>query len=90
MKRLHLIISGRVQGVFFRAYAQDCATRLEVTGWVRNTSSGDVEILAEGEEEKLKKLLDLCKRGPEPAKVDEVKITESTATGEFRSFNIRY
>jgi len=58
--RAHLLISGRVQGVAFRYYTQDIAQSLEIKGWVRNCWDGKVEIVAEGEEEKVKKLISRC------------------------------
>ena len=57
-KQVHCVVRGRVQGVFFRASAQREATRLGVTGWVRNLSDGSVEIVAEGEDERVRELRD--------------------------------
>ena len=60
--RAHLLISGRVQGVAFRYYTQDIAQKLEINGWVRNCWDGKVEIIAEGEENKVKEIINWCYR----------------------------
>lgn len=90
MERLHLLISGRVQGVFFRAHTQEVASRLELKGWVRNTMDGSVEVLAEGDSDKLQKLLNWCKKGPSMAFVKSITESWSKATGEFADFKITY
>ena len=87
--RLHAWIHGHVQGVGFRYYTLEKATQLNLTGWVRNTSSGDVEVLAEGEREKLENLLILLKRGPRSAVVTEITLQWEHATGEFENFRLR-
>ena len=76
MKSYHLSIKGRVQGVFYRESAKREATRLGVTGWVRNKPDGSVELLACGTEDTVQKLVEWCKTGPPLAKVTEVTITE--------------
>ena len=87
--RAHLLISGRVQGVAFRYYAQDIAQNLRVKGWVRNCWDGKVEIVAEGEEEKVNKLISWCYQGPGSAIVVKVDIEWEKYRGEFNSFGIR-
>jgi len=87
--RAHLSISGRVQGVAFRYYAQDIAQSLEIKGWVRNCWDGKVEIVMEGEEEKVKELIDWCYQGPGSAIVEKVDIKWEKYGGEFNSFSIR-
>lgn len=75
MKRTVFIkIIGRVQGVFFRAEAEEKAHMLGLTGWVRNTSDGAVEILAQGEEAALLQLIDWCHKGPDRAHVENVVV----------------
>jgi acylphosphatase len=74
MPTAHLIIKGRVQGVFYRASAKQVAREIGVTGWVKNTDEGDVEIVAAGTVEQLRKFIDWCKVGPARAKVTEVVI----------------
>lgn len=87
--RAHLLISGRVQGVAFRYYTQDIAQSLRVKGWVRNCWDGKVEIVIEGEEEKVKKLIGWCYQGPGSAIVEKVDIEWGKYSGEFNSFGIR-
>jgi acylphosphatase len=88
MERVHLMIQGRVQGVAFRYATQDAAQRLGVKGWVRNRQDGKVELLAEGEREKLDQLVTWCHRGPSLARVDEVEVEWQEAEGEFKGFFI--
>lgn len=87
--RLHAIIKGTVQGVGFRAFVMEQATSLGLTGWVRNTYDGSVEVTAEGPRTSLEKLLDRLRMGPRMAYVSEVKQDWQPANGEFRYFNIR-
>ena len=86
--RVHLLISGRVQGVAFRYYTQDIAQSLEIKGWVRNCWNGKVEIVMEGEEEKVKKLIGWCYQGPGSAIVEKIDIEWGKYRGEFNSFGI--
>ncbi|MBA7526020.1 Acylphosphatase [subsurface metagenome] len=87
--RAHILISGRVQGVAFRYYAQDIAQNLGVKGWIRNCWDGKVEIVLEGEGEEVKELVDWCYHGPESAVVEKVDIKWEEYRGEFNSFGIR-
>ena len=89
-KRWHIWVSGRVQGVFYRAHTVDVARRLGLTGWVRNLPDGRVEIVAEGEEDALEKLRVWCRQGPPLAQVREVVCEdEGPATGAFAGFSVR-
>ena len=88
--RAHVVYEGRVQGVFFRANAKKCADTLGVTGWVRNTEEGNVEALFEGEEEKVREVVELCEERQPYAKVTSKKVDYSPATEEFEDFSIRY
>lgn len=72
MTTIHLIIKGRVQGVFYRASARDKARELGVTGWVRNTPEGDVEAMVQGKAEVVRQFIDWCAQGPPKAFVREV------------------
>ena len=72
MKRAHLYISGRVQGVFFRAWAMDEARRMGLAGWVRNRLDGRVEAVFEGEPASVDQMVKLCYEGPAHARVDSV------------------
>jgi acylphosphatase len=79
-----------VQGVFFRANAQREAARLGLSGIVRNTSDGGVEVVAEGEESTLHELVLWCHKGPPASRVESVKTDWQDATGEFSGFRITY
>lgn len=89
-KRLYIKVYGIVQGVGFRASTLREARRLELTGYVKNLPTGEVEIVAEGDEEKLKKLLEWAKKGPPGAVVEKVEWKEEEFTGLFKSFEIKY
>lgn len=89
-KRVRLTVSGRVQGVGFRANTRRRANQLNLTGWVRNLANGDVEIVAEGEETKIDKFMSWAKQGPRLAKVTDFKSNFENYKGEFDSFSIRY
>lgn len=90
MKRAHVIISGRVQGVFFRAHTRETAIALDLTGWVRNLFDGSVEAVFEGEDLNVQEMLEWCKKGPPHAIVKHIESTEEPCTGEFRDFRITY
>ena len=90
MPRLHLVIRGLVQGVFFRQTASDLAARLDLTGWAGNRADGAVEIVAEGPSESLSRLRAWCERGPRGAEVESVQEIAEPATGEFREFRIAH
>ncbi len=76
MIEVSLIISGRVQGVFYRESAKKEAQKQDISGWVKNKSDGTVEVLAQGEEEKINQFIEWCKIGPSLADVAEVKIAD--------------
>jgi len=88
-KSIHILISGRVQGVFFRYSARQRAEELGLTGYARNLYDGRVEIIAQGEETGLKSLLAWAYRGPSGASVDEVEISWVPIKNSFPSFTIR-
>lgn len=92
MIRAHLTIHGDVQGVFFRAHAQEKAKKLgdDVTGWVANNADGTVTVVAEGPENKINDLIDWCHSGPSRAQVEKVEAEKLTCTHEFDDFEIRY
>ncbi len=90
IRRMHICVSGLVQGVFYRARTVEVAQSLGLTGWVRNLADGRVEIVAEGEEESLRRLLKWCHEGPPAARVEQVRVEEESATGEYRGFSVRY
>ena len=72
MKRLHLTIHGRVQGVFFRAYVKKHAKKLNLTGFVKNNNNRTVEVVAEGNEHQLEELLKYCRKGPLLSRVESI------------------
>jgi acylphosphatase len=90
MKRVHVYVSGRVQGVFFRAETQRAAMNFNLTGWVRNTADGRVEAVFEGEDENVDKMLAWCHVGPPTARVENVTLKEETYTGSFNDFSIKF
>jgi acylphosphatase len=90
MKRIHVYINGRVQGVFFRAVTQKTAIGFNLTGWVRNMPDGRVEAVFEGDDANIDKMLAWCHIGPPAARVTEVLIEEEPCSGEFRDFSIKY
>ncbi len=90
MKTLNIHIKGRVQGVWFRASAQEEAERLGVNGWTCNESDGTVTILAQGEENVLTPFIDWCHKGPSSADVQQVKIDEVTDAPVYKGFKITH
>jgi acylphosphatase len=86
--RLHAFVSGHVQGVGFRAFARDRAEELDLTGWVRNTFEGDVEVVAEGPRDDLERLRDWLRTGPRGSFVTEVRQEWQPPTNEFTTFEI--
>lgn len=88
--RFHAFISGRVQGVAFRFFAQHVANMLGVTGWVRNLYDGRVEVVAEGEKEVLEQFLAELKKGPRLARVEEVEVVWEDFQDEFLDFSIKF
>ncbi len=89
-KRVRLTISGRVQGVGFRANTRRQANQLNLTGWVRNLANGDVEVVAEGEETTITRFIGWAKQGPRLARVADFQKNFEDYKGEFDSFSIRY
>lgn len=87
-KRVHLIVKGRVTGVFFRAAAQREAKRLGITGLVRNRADGSVEIVAEGDEQTVRDIVLWAHNGPSAARVDHVDVRWRSYSGEFSDFRI--
>jgi len=87
MRRVHVIISGLVTGVFFRAFIREHAESLGIKGWVRNVSN-KVEAVFEGDDKSVEKMIEYCKQGPINARVEHVKVKEKEFKGEFDDFNI--
>ncbi len=88
--RARLTVSGRVQGVFYRGNTVEQAVALSLAGEVRNMSNGDVSVVAEGDKEKIEKLIAWCRVGPEYARVDSVDVAWQEYQGEFTDFSVGY
>ena len=88
LKQLHMVVRGRVQGVYFRASVQREARRLGVCGWVRNRADGVLEIVAEGEETAVRDLHGWAQKGPSAARVDKVDTRWRSYVGEYSDFRI--
>jgi len=87
--RCRVVISGRVQGVFFRDTCERVASGLGVRGWVRNRSDGTVEVAAEGSRDAVDALLDWCRQGPSRADVIGIEVHDEPVAAE-RGFRVRY
>ena len=87
--RLHLFVSGRVQGVFFRAYVLESAKSSSIFGWVKNLEDGRVEIVAEGNPKDLVKFMALVKLGSKDSDVSEIEVQEEEDISEFTCFERR-
>ena len=88
--RAFIRVSGRVQGVFFREHTRKWATSLGLTGWVRNTEDGQVEITVEGERETIERLLELLHEGSPLSRVDFLDVDWEVYSGEFIDFRITW
>ena len=88
--RAHAIISGRVQGVFFRVETKRAADGFGVFGWVRNRRDGTVEALFEGDQDRVAAVLAWCQEGPTHAQVSDVNVDWEAYAGEFTAFDITY
>ena len=89
-KRIHIFVTGRVQGVFFRQSTKVMAIKNNVKGWVRNLDDGRVEIVAQGETQDIDNLAHWCKTGPANSRVDEFELSEENVTDEFENFEVKY
>jgi acylphosphatase len=88
-RRVHLLIKGRVQGIFFRAFVKEQAMKEKVVGFVRNTLQGEVEVVIEGEKENVEKMIAACKKGPPLSQIDTIDVKEERPTREFTEFTIK-
>jgi acylphosphatase len=88
MIRARIVVSGRVQGVYFRASARDVALARRLSGWVRNRLDGDVEAVVEGEEDAVQAFIAWCHDGPPGAYVADVQVAAEPYTREFQGFRI--
>ena len=85
---LYAIAQGRVQGVYYRAFASRHAVSLGLTGYVRNLPDNSVEICAEGERKQLERMVEQLKSGPPGTRVDNLALTWSEFTGQYRDFSV--
>ena len=87
--RAHIFVTGKVQGVFFRATTRSEAVKVNVCGWVRNVSDGKVEAVFEGKREDVEHMIDFCRVGPRAAHVLRTDVRWAEYVGEFTDFTIR-
>ena len=90
LSRVHVFVSGRVQGVAYRYFVERRAAEIPVTGWVRNLRDGRVEIMAEGEKADLESFLGFLRQGPRMANVDDLDILWEDYRGEYKDFRIEF
>ncbi|MEK7449367.1 MAG: acylphosphatase [Planctomycetota bacterium] len=88
--RVQVIISGLVQGVFFRATTEEEAQKRGLVGWVKNRPDGKVEAVLEGPPDEVESMIKWCHQGPPEASVEKVELQRSEATGEFYGFEMKY
>ena len=89
MQRVHIIVHGSVQGVFFRANAKKIAESLGLNGYTKNMDDGTVEVVAQGPEEKIKELIEFCKKGPEMSNVKKIDFKFEKVSDKFDGFEVR-
>lgn len=87
--RVHVFVSGKVQGVFFRSSTKNMAEKLGLCGWVRNLADGRVEAIFEGNKETVEKMVEWCRKGPEYARVTGLEVVAENHLGEFKGFLLR-
>ncbi len=88
--RKHIYITGKVQGVGFRAFTRRQAQKYDIKGWVKNLSDGRVEVVLEGDNLKVKELIDKLKKGPSFAFVHQLEVKNEEYRNEFDRFSIKY
>ena len=89
-KRVHVVIGGRVQGVFFRVETQRAAEAHKVCGWVKNRPDGRVEAVFEGDADRVGEMIQWCWKGSPRSQVDAVDVTEEAYAGDLTGFRITY
>ena len=90
MRRVTVVATGLVQGVSFRYYTRREARRLGLTGWVKNEINGSVIVVAEGQDDALRNLIQFLEKGPPSARVRSIEVDWSRASAEFGSFEVRF
>jgi acylphosphatase len=88
--RASVVVSGKVQGVFFRAETKKTAARHDVLGWVKNNSDGTVEAIFEGDEDDVQAVIEWCRQGPPHSRVKDVTVVYEDYSGKFKAFDITY
>jgi acylphosphatase len=86
----HILVKGRVQGVFFRKNTREVAEALNITGWVKNTDEGHVEILAQADRDAVEQFIKWCRQGPPKAYVEKVEIEDANINTNIKRFSIEY
>lgn len=89
-QRVHLFITGKVQGVFFRQALKVTATKNGASGWVKNLKDGRVEAVIEGEDLSVSRVVEWCHAGPANARVEDVEIRNEKYQQEFSAFEVLY
>ncbi len=89
MKQAHIIVSGYVQGVWYRKFVKTNAKDLGLSGWVRNLPNNNVEALIQGPKEEIIKLIELCREGPQFAEVKDIQVGWGEAENKIEEFTIR-
>ncbi len=89
MRRVKILVSGRVQGVYFRMFTQKKAKQIGINGCARNLSDGRVEIIAEADHGSIEKFIKWCHKGPVTARIDHVEIAELHSDEALTSFEIK-
>lgn len=90
MIQYEIIITGRVQGVWFRKYTEEKANELGIKGWVKNTPDGNVLVVAQAEKKDLDTFIDYLKIGPPMARVNKIFTSEMNVLGDFDNFSVKY
>ncbi len=89
-QRIHIFVTGKVQGVFFRQALKVIAKKNDICGWVKNLEDGRVEAVFEGDQEKVARLIEWSHGGPANARVEDIVIKDEKFTGEFSKFEVLY
>jgi len=87
--RIHVTISGHVQGVFFRSFVKSNARMFGLRGWIKNVPNGRVEAVFEGEQYDVNRMIELCRQGPPGSDVKDVEVREYNSQEKLESFEIR-
>jgi len=88
--KAHILIEGMVQGVFYRAFTRNLASKLVLNGWVRNLYDGRVEAVFEGSRELIEQAIQECRKGPAGSSVRNIDVKWEESSGEYKGFEIRY